>query len=97
MQKAKPETSLRIIKPMNLCCSNHSFRTHRMDLGLHSWKESSHFEVLPLGCLISPDLKALEIILKKKVRTFLRRIQIIHCSWNNQDKQPFLAVLASTA
>lgn len=69
-----------------------------MDLGLHSWKESSHFEVLPLGCLRSPDLKALEISLKKKkkVRTFLRRIHIIHCSWNNQDKQPFLAVLAST-
>lgn len=54
---------------MNLCCSNHSFRTHRMDLGLHSWKESSHFEVLPLGCLRSPDLKALEISLKKKKKS----------------------------
>lgn len=42
-----------------------------MDLGLHSWKESSHFEVLPLGCLRSPDLKALEISLKKKKKSGL--------------------------
>lgn len=41
---------------------------HKMGLGLHSWKEPSHSEVLLLGCLRSHVLKEVLGIRLKRIQ-----------------------------
>lgn len=88
MQKTGPESSLWIIK-LCICAApaTHSGPTGWL-LGLLSWKESSHFEVLPLGYLRSSDLKEVPGIShkrkkKKKIRTSTERSQVVYYSWNS--------------